>query len=447
MAKNPLPDFSLPTTPDFTAACDYLQQARKFGLKLGLETMEELATALGNPEQGLNFIHIAGTNGKGSTAAFCASVLQEVGARVGLYTSPHLCSITERIRVNGQPISQEDFAAGIQIVQHLALQKQLNPTFFEILTALALWYFQKQRIDWVVWETGLGGSLDATNVVVPAVSIISNIGLDHTQYLGTTLEAIAREKAGIIKPGVPVVTAVSEPESLRVIEEVSRKLGSSLIRVGKDLPVEVLSLHPDRVATKINHHDFNLSLSGSYQALNAACAYGALNQIRFNGQPIHIEEMQRGFAQAQWPGRFQLLRKKPPFVIDGAHNVDAVRVLIQSWNSVFNNQAYHLVFGSLSDKPFTEMAQLLRGTATRVTLVGVPSERTVTPDLLRPLFDGLPVQVVPNLENLWPALESDPMPILLTGSLFLVGQALSLSNPTQYPTTDLALNERLVIKN
>ncbi len=189
------------TYPD---ALSYLGQARRFGMKLGLEPMRELARALGNPQESLRFIHLAGTNGKGSTAAFCESCLRAAGFRVGLYTSPHLVSVRERIQIDREPISEADFAEGMDVVRRAVTeQKDHEATFFELMTALALWYFAREKVDWVVWETGLGGRLDATNIVQPEVCIITNIGLDHQQYLGESLREIAAEKAGIIKPGVP----------------------------------------------------------------------------------------------------------------------------------------------------------------------------------------------------------------------------------------------------
>jgi dihydrofolate synthase/folylpolyglutamate synthase len=206
------------TYPDAVA---YLGQARRFGMKLGLEPMHQLARALGSPHDRLRFIHIAGTNGKGSTAAFCESCLRAAGFRVGLYTSPHLVSVRERIQVNRSLISEADFGEGMEIVRSAAGTQE--PTFFELMTALALWYFGREKVDWVVWETGLGGRLDATNIVQPEVCIITNIGLDHQQYLGGTLAEIAAEKAGIIKSHVPVVTAVEIGEASDIIHDRIRR--------------------------------------------------------------------------------------------------------------------------------------------------------------------------------------------------------------------------------
>ena len=227
----------------YPEAISYLGQTRRFGMKLGLDTMRGLARALGDPQEKLRFIHLAGTNGKGSTAAFCESCLRAAGFRVGLYTSPHLVSVRERIQIDRTSISEADFAEGMSVVQRAVEQHpDLEVTFFELTTALALWYFGREKVDWVVWETGLGGRLDATNIVTPEVCIITNIGLDHQQYLGQTLAEIAAEKAGIIKPGVPVVSAVESAEAREILEARAKEAGSSMTLVSRDMKVEVLGL-------------------------------------------------------------------------------------------------------------------------------------------------------------------------------------------------------------
>ena len=217
----------------YLEAISFLGDARLFGMKPGLDRMRRIAQRLGDPEKSLRFIHIAGTNGKGSTAAFCESCLRASGFRVGLYTSPHLVSVRERFQIDRRPISEETFALGMEAVREaMGEGTDREATFFEITTALALWYFAREKVDWVVWETGLGGRLDATNIVQPEVCIITNIGLEHQQYLGESLHEIAEEKAGIIKPGVPVVSAVERGEAGDIIlREIQRKKClSTLIR-------------------------------------------------------------------------------------------------------------------------------------------------------------------------------------------------------------------------
>ena len=241
----------------YDEAIAWLGGTRRFGMKLGLEPMFELAAVLGHPQAQLRFIHLAGTNGKGSTAAFCESCLRAAGQRVGLYTSPHLVSVRERIQINRQPISRDAFAEGMSVVKEAGQQTQ-DPaaTFFEVMTGLALWYFAREPVDWVVWETGLGGRLDATNIVQPDVCIITNIGLDHQHYLGQTLAEIAGEKAGIIKPKVPVISAVEAGDAAVIIEQTARAGECPLVRVPGDLGVRDLGVHQSRQWAQIAGQDF-----------------------------------------------------------------------------------------------------------------------------------------------------------------------------------------------
>jgi dihydrofolate synthase / folylpolyglutamate synthase len=265
------------TYPD---ALNYLGQARRFGMKLGLDPMRELARALGNPQDGLRFIHIAGTNGKGSTAAFCESCLRASGFRVGLYTSPHLVSVRERIQIDRQLISEDDFALGMETVR-LAIEGMEDPatTYFEITTALALWYFAREKVDWVVWETGLGGRLDATNIVTPEVCIITNIGLDHQQYLGSSLQEIAQEKAGIIKFGIPVVSAVEKGEAADVIRQRAKSEHAMLTLVHCKTEIKNLGLRDGKQMAGIGGQELALGLVGPHQIFNAACAVEAMGQF------------------------------------------------------------------------------------------------------------------------------------------------------------------------
>jgi dihydrofolate synthase/folylpolyglutamate synthase len=225
----------------YSDALSYLGQTRSFGMKLGLGPMVDLARVLGNPQESLRFIHLAGTNGKGSTGAFCESCLRASGFRVGFYTSPHLVSVRERIQIDRRPISEADFAEGMAVVRW-AVEEIGNHecTFFELMTALALWYFGREKVDWVAWETGLGGRLDATNIVQPEVCIITNIGLDHQQYLGETLRDIATEKAGIIKYQVPVISAVENGDACEVIRNRAQTESCMLTLVNRDMEVKDL---------------------------------------------------------------------------------------------------------------------------------------------------------------------------------------------------------------
>jgi len=433
------------TYPD---ALSYLGQTRRFGMKLGLEPMGELARALGDPQKGLRFIHLAGTNGKGSTAAFCESCLRASGFRVGLYTSPHLVGIRERIQIDRSPISEASFTEGFLIVRR-AMEKIGNQegTFFEWLTALALWHFAREKVDWVVWETGLGGRLDATNIVRPEVCIITNIGLDHQQYLGNSLRDIAAEKAGIIKPGVPVISAVEIGEASEVIRQRAQARGCTLTLVHRDTEVEDLGLRGNKQMARINGHEFALGLIGPHQVSNAACAVGAMRHLGISEAAIA-----RGLESTVWPGRFEILSEKPLIVLDGAHNPAGIAMLVETWRTFLaarygwgaheTDARARLVFASVADKDISDMAQLLRPLAREVALVRLANERGAEPALLEPAFAGLPCARYDSVSDVWQDLATaHPETVtLITGSLFLVGEMLARR---QGNAEEYRLNERL----
>ncbi len=440
-------------------ALAYLGEARRFGMKPGLEPMRELAQKLGNPQKCLRFIHLAGTNGKGSTAAFCESCLRAAGFRVGLYTSPHLVSIRERIQINRTLISEADFAEGISAVrQAIGQMEHQSITFFEIMTALALWFFAREKVDWVVWETGLGGRLDATNIVEPAVCIITNIGLDHQQYLGNTLREIAAEKAGIIKPGIPVITAVEDGEASAVIEERALAVQAPLIRIPGAMVVKDLGLRGTKQLAHLGGHDYSLGLIGPHQILNAACAITALETLTWKQdlQGVKAQDSTSiaayGLASTTWPGRFQILSEHPLIVLDGAHNPAGTRMLIDTWRSLLAarygwsepemKSRTHLVFGSVVDKDISEMAQLLRPWIKSISFVRLANERSIDPALLVSSFSGLPSVCYNSVTEAWQNLATLPSDevTLITGSLFLVGEMLARG---QGDAEEYRLNERL----
>jgi len=432
------------TYPD---ALSYLGQTRRFGMKLGLEPMRELARTLDNPQEKLRFVHLAGTNGKGSTASFCESCLRASGLRVGLYTSPHLVSVRERIQIDRQPISEADFAEGMAAVgRGVEENRNHETTFFELMTALALWYFGREKVDWVVWETGLGGRLDATNIVRPEVCIITNIGLDHQQYLGKSLRDIAAEKAGIIKPGVPVISAVENGEAADVIRECAKAGGCALSLIHRDTEALDLGLRHNKQMARIDGHEFELGLIGPHQISNAACAVGAMRQLKISGAAVA-----NGLAGTIWPGRFEILSEKPLIVLDGAHNSAGIKMLVETWRAFLaarygsrareTDARARLVFASVADKDISEMAQLLRPLAQEVSLVRLANERGAEPASLVPSFDGLPCACYESVSAVWRDVVNDPESIILiTGSLFLVGEMLARR---QGNAEEYRLNERL----
>jgi len=446
---------SKPLFMTYPEALSYLGEARRFGMKLGLEPMRELADSLGNPQKKLRFIHLAGTNGKGSTAAFCESCLRAAGHRVGLYTSPHLVSVRERIQVDRNFISQADFAEGMAIVRDkIGGLMDHESTFFEITTALALWYFAREKVEWVVWETGLGGRMDATNIVQPEAVIITNVGLDHQRYLGESLREIATEKAGIIKPGVPVISAVEPGEAAEVIRKQAKDKSCTLTMVHRDMEIEDLGLRGHKQIARIDGRELTLSLLGPHQVYNAACAVEALRQLMESGAKLELSAVAiaHGLENTFWPGRFEILSEKPLMVLDGAHNPAGVAKLVEAWRGFLGarygwkgQQAEgraHLVFASVSDKDIAEMVRLLAPLARQVSLVRLVNERTAEPAILAQSFSGLPCACYDSVKNLWhdiSSMEGD-IPIMITGSLFLVGEILA---QRQNNAEEHQLNERL----
>ncbi|CAF0702565.1 bifunctional folylpolyglutamate synthase/dihydrofolate synthase [Candidatus Methylacidithermus pantelleriae] len=416
---------------DYLEALRILGSVRKGGAKFGLTNMQRLVRRLGNPQDCLRFIHIAGTNGKGSTAAFLASVLQRAGFRVGLYTSPHLCSIRERIQINFSKISEERFAALVEEVLRAAQAREdedglIEPTFFEILTAVSLLYFAEERVDWVVWETGLGGRLDATNVVVPVACVITQIDFDHQAYLGHTLAEIAREKAGILKEGIPTVVAVEREEARRVVKKRANQLGATFIPIEEEVPWKLLQVNLRNQEARIGKQSYTLGLVGEHQVRNAACVVALCQRGIFGPASLLDRALKEGLQQLPWPGRFQVLQENPPFVVDGAHNPAAARTVRATWQAVFGSIPYHLCIGVVADKDASGIAQELESGAFRVTVVKPPTERGMEPHLLAKHFPSVPVEVAESWGGVAVKLfERNREPVLLTGSFYLVGEVLA----------------------
>lgn len=433
----------------YVETIDYLCGIRLFGQKLGLETMQYLLRLIGDPQRSLRFIHIAGTNGKGSVAAMIHAVLARAGYKTGLYTSPHLVSFCERFQINGQPIAEAD---AVRLVEQLkpffetvAAHPEFHaPTFFEAVTAVALQYFCEQKVDVVVWETGLGGRLDATNVVTPIASVITNIAFDHTQYLGETLPEITGEKCGIIKPGVPVVTAATSEEVLRVIRGTTIAQGCPLTIVGQDVHATRLSedeqgQRVELTGTRQDYGPVTIPLLGGHQTVNCATAIAALEA---SGLPVTRQQVLKGLSQTTWPGRFQIVNRNPTVVLDGAHNAAAAERLGATLRERCAGQKLTLILGVLRDKNYDQMCQILAPLAERILCVPVKSERTCDPDQLArwcmAANPRLKITVAGNLAEAYAQARSEKAEaIVITGSLFLVGEALDqlgFAHPTPAKT-------------
>jgi dihydrofolate synthase/folylpolyglutamate synthase len=404
---------------NYADAIHFLYDLRLFGLKLGLENTFKLAALAGDPQLHLRFIHVAGTNGKGSTCAMLESIYRAAGRRVGLFTSPHLVSFRERVQVNRTWIPQAEVTRLVADLQPLLKQfpAEHHPTFFEVVTVMALRYFAEQACELVIWETGMGGRLDATNIVTPLASVITNVELDHQQWLGATHAEIAAEKAGIIKPGVPVLTATAQPEALAVIEATARALNAPLTLVSPACDSAALPGPLDSPA-----------LLGEHQRLNARLA-AATVQVLQPKLPVRGDAIQVGLTSVQWPGRLQILRRPTgqTLVLDGAHNVAGALALRTSLEKLFPGVPLTLVIGVLQDKDVPGICAALAPLAARVLVVPVNSERSAPPTVLQEAFGRaapkLTVTTLPSLAAALAASANDPF-VLVTGSLYLVGEAL-----------------------
>jgi len=404
-----------------------------------LRHLEELLRRMGNPQLAARTIHIAGTKGKGSVAAMIAGVLSASGYRVGLYTSPHFRTLRERITIDGGLISEADFAAAMaEVKPFIESMKQDTSfrqlTYFEALTALAFAYFQNKRVDFQVLEVGLGGRLDATNVVPnPAVCVITPISLDHTQILGNTLEEIAREKAGIIKPGCWAVISPQPREAAQVITNVCREKKAKVVQIGKDVIWHEISgdLQQQSVAIdgRTGNYQASIPLLGDFQLENTATSVAALEILSSDGFDISAANIAQGLAQLRWSGRFQILQQQPTVVIDGAHNVASMNRLVDNIKAYFPQKRILLVFGTSCDKDIPGIVNELVSLSPQVIVTQAPHSRAALLAVLAAEFTkrGIEPETRETVTEAIPralSLASKTDVICVTGSLFVVAEAL-----------------------
>ena len=412
------------------------QQARV--QKFGLENIAALAAALGNPHRAVPCVHIAGTNGKGSTAAILESILRATGLRTGLYTSPHLERINERIRLDGKPISDELFAEAWTRV-HAAIESLMaggklasHPTYFECVTAMAFHVFREQRVGFAVYEVGLGGRLDSTNIVEPEVAIITPIDFDHENFLGHSIEEIASEKAGIIKDGATVVTSVVRPEARAVMARKCTEMHARLVDIDEEWRVEygppaagfyravaIATKSPMRITIAP-------SLPGRFQIRNALAAATGACVLRERGMRIADSTIERGIAGVQWPGRLERLSEKPAVYLDGTHNPAGARELVAFWQENFAGRRIVLVYGAMRDKAVDEIAGVLFPEAHHVILTELKHSRALSAELLAEVTADLAPRVTivrdpgEALERAIDLAGADGA-VFVTGSLYLAG--------------------------
>ena len=392
-------------------ALSWLYSLQRFGIKLGLENIERLLEELSKSDvlQAVPWkvVHVAGTNGKGSVCAMIDSICRAQGYRTGLFTSPHLVTFRERIRVNGEMISENAVADGLTTIRNLVANWDPHPTFFEVVTALALKHFSDTRVEIVILETGLGGRLDATNAIQSEVSVITPIDFDHEEWLGKTISEIATEKAGIIKPGVPIVSACQRAEAEEVIRARAAKCGA---------PLRLVTKPYDKAA---------IALAGSHQKENAALSVAALRAAKID---VDDSAIVRGLAFIDWPARFQRWDERT--IVDGAHNPAAVRTLAETWRENFGNQRATLVLAVLSDKDLHAICEPLVPISDSVLLPKIRSERAADPEelakVLANITPSLPYSITPSVDEALAFARAKPNPILITGSLHFAGEVLAL---------------------
>ncbi len=407
-----------------------------------LRRMEKLLRPLGNPHLRTRTVHIAGTKGKGSTAAMVAQVLIAGGYNTGLFTSPHLHTLRERIRVSNSLISEAEFAALVaelkpivETVNREAAYGQL--TTFEILAAIVFSHFSRSHVDFQVLEVGLGGRLDATNVAKAEVCVITSVSLDHTEILGDSVAKIAAEKAGIIKPGCIVVSSPQAKEATAVIEEVCRQQQANLIQVGRDVTWQRTggNLYQQSVIVhgRTGKYSLTVPLLGDYQLENAATAVAALEALAWVGTSISAQDMAQGFSQVSWPGRLQILCREPTVVVDGAHNAYSMRKVIEAVKTYFDYDECFVIFGTSCDKDVPGMARELKSFADNIMITSSSHPRAASTSALAEEFAKLEIEAkvaenVPAALSQALALARKRDLILVTGSLFVVAEATDYSS-------------------
>ena len=401
---------------------------RRFGIKLGLATIRGILSGLGEPQHRFRCIHIAGTNGKGSVASALAAILRGSGYRVGLYTSPHLVRFNERIQVDGREITDAETVRLFRRVKQVPTGRR-EPTFFEFTTAMALHEFALRKVDWAVVECGMGGRLDATNVLDPELSIITNISLEHREYLGNSIAKIAREKAGIIKRRKPVVTGIRQPSAMAVVAQTARAKSAPLYRLGGEFRIRRT---PDGAFSYrgIAHRwqGLRTGLAGDHQLENAALVLAACELLIPKAPRVTFENIRKGLAETRWPGRLEMVCRQPPVMFDGAHNLEAAKRLARHLRDHLAGRSLTLVIGILDDKPYVAMLKRLLPLAGRVIFTRARTSRALPPEKLATAARGLieDVTIVPVVADaLNHALRTaDPDGLtLVAGSLYVVGEA------------------------
>ncbi|MDQ1330065.1 MAG: dihydrofolate synthase / folylpolyglutamate synthase [Thermodesulfobacteriota bacterium] len=415
---------------NYNDCLDSMYGLRRFGIKLGLSTIKNILSALGNPQNNYSCIHVAGTNGKGSVASALAAILQEAGYKTGLFTSPHLVTFNERIQINCRLISNKNVVESFNAVKNVHRGSR-EPTFFEFSTAMAFHEFSKEKVDWAVIETGMGGRLDATNIIKPAISIVTNISIEHKAYLGNTIEKFAGEKGGIIKRGTPVITGAKQKDAVCVLKNIAAKKRAPFYLLG-----ESFKTRKNKNGSFTYHGmkkvwpDMRTGLSGVHQIENAALVLAACEIL---GEKINlpVERIRSGLFKNRWPGRLEVVSSSPCVILDGAHNLDAARTLSKFISKEFNGRKITVIAGMLDDKPYPAMLKSILSVCSRAILTKPAIDRALEPETLYEAAKGIVknIKIIPDVKS---AIDyavktaSNDEVIFITGSLYVVGEAKAI---------------------
>lgn len=424
------------TTDAYHECLDTIYRLGRFGIKLELDTISNILKFLNFPQKNYHIVHVAGTNGKGSTATYIACILQKAGFKTGLYTSPHLITFNERFCINGQMISDDHVVDAYKAVNSVDIGKR-KATFFEIATAMAFHYFSQENVEWAVIETGMGGRFDATNVIVPQVSVITNLSIEHTDYLGNTIKDLAREKGGIIKHHTPVVTGVSQPSGIEVLTRLAKEKSADFYQYKKQFSVRK-DLNQETYTYSGLYQTFkhlNKPLPGDHQKENLSLALAACELIfkkfsssdkRYN---LDLNLIREGLAIAFWPGRLEHIMQNPLVIIDGAHNLHAAKILSKYLTDTLKNKKLTLVLGILDDKPYDKMLGYLAPCAQHIIITKAKIDRSLEPEVLKKAVRKItqcPVTIIENVKDAVThavQISDKDDAVCIAGSLYVAGEA------------------------